>query len=62
VGGVYGGNAYSTSVSNTGSTAYYWSSTENGSTAYGLYFDTNGYVYPQLNDGKRVGFQVRCVK
>jgi hypothetical protein len=59
----YGGYAYSTSVTNTGSEARYWSSTEtDNSYAYGLYFKSSGAVDPQYNHSKYRGFQVRCVK
>jgi hypothetical protein len=61
----YGGDAYSSSIVNSGSYAYYWSSTgyENGfDYAYSLLYRTNGYVNPQNTAYKYYGLQVRCVK
>jgi uncharacterized protein (TIGR02145 family) len=64
-GGVYGGYAYGSTlvgVGHTGSVAYYWSSTEyDSSNAYDLCYHSFS-VFPQLNNTKCEGLQIRCVK
>jgi hypothetical protein len=61
-GGVYAGHAYGSVMESVGALASYWASTESGSKAYFLAFSKGGLVFPQFNNDRFYGFQVRCVK
>ena len=58
------GKGNNTSLSYAGSYGGYWSSslnTDDTDGAYGLYFSSNGFVYPQSYDDRYYGFSVRPV-